>query len=210
MADFVGTQLIDSYRGSAVADTIILLGGNDVALAMEGDDVVMAGAGNDFVDGGAGTDYVFGGLGEDNLAGGAGNDVLVGGGGDKGDITAETYLTDGADNLDGGAGSDLLWGLGGDDRLTGGTEADVFLYGMGEGNDVVMDFQQGVDKIDVVANFGFNQLDTNRNGALDSADLGVTVANGNTVINFSAYGSQTTLTVIGATSLVATDFVDVL
>lgn len=207
MADFLGTQGNDSFRGTATADTVILLGGNDVALGMDGADYILAGAGNDAVDGGAGDDVVLGGLGEDNLAGGLGNDWLIGGG-DKGDITAATYQPDGGDAMDGGAGIDVLWGLGGDDRLTGGSEADYFLFGMNEGNDVIMDFAQGQDKIDLLANFGFNNLDTNRNGVLDNSDVGVTVAGGNTVLNFSAYGSPTSLTVIGATSLVATDFVD--
>jgi Ca2+-binding RTX toxin-like protein len=210
MASFLGSQVNDSYRGTSTADTVTLLGGNDVALGMEGEDVIYAGAGNDNVDGGGGNDFIFGGLGDDNISGGAGNDWLIGGGGDEGDLTQATYLPDGNDALDGGAGVDVLWGMGGDDRLTGGTEADYFIFAAGEGHDVVMDFTKGQDKIDLLNGFEFQHFDTNRNGALDDADVGVTVASGNTVLDFNAYGSPSTLTVIGVTSLAATDFADVL
>ena len=208
MANILGSQGPDSYRGSTVADTFTLLGGNDVVLGLEGEDIIYAGAGNDSADAGAGNDVVFGGLGDDNLTGGLGNDVLIGGGGDKGDITAATHLPDGNDMLDGGAGADELWGMGGNDRLTGGTEADVFYFGVGEGHDVVMDFAKGQDGLVLLGpeGFGFNSFDTNRNGVLDNADVGVTVAQGNTVLDFSAYGAPSTLTVIGVTNLGAADF----
>src|SRR3712207_7567087 len=89
--------------------------------------------------------------------------------------------------------------MGGNDRLTGGTEADTFYFGVGEGHDVIMDFAQGQDGLVLLGpeGFGFNSFDTNRNGVLDNADVGVTVAEGNTVLDFSAYGALSTLTVIG-------------
>jgi Ca2+-binding RTX toxin-like protein len=65
-----------------------------------------------------------GGAGNDYLVGGAGLDVLNGGTGD--------------DNIEGGRGLDVL---------TGGAGADYFIFSRGDGPDVVMDFQQGVDKI---------------------------------------------------------------
>ena len=40
MANVLGSQGPDSYRGSAVADTFTLLGGNDVVLGLEGEDVI--------------------------------------------------------------------------------------------------------------------------------------------------------------------------
>ena len=110
--------------------------------------------------------------------------------------------------IDGGAGADELWGMGGNDRLTGGTEADVFYFGVGEGHDVIMDFTKGQDELVLLGpeGFGFNSFDTNRNGVLDNADVGVTVAQGNTVLDFSSYGAPSTLTVIGVTNLMASDF----
>ncbi len=73
-----------------------------------------------------------------------------------------------------------------------------------------MDYTKGQDHIDLLGGFGFQDFDTNRNGVLDDADVGVTVANGNTVLDFAAYGDTSTLTVIGVTNLAAADFADVL
>ncbi len=65
------------------------------------------------------------------------------------------------------------------------------------------------DHIDLLGGFGFADFDINRNGVLDDADVGVTVANGNTVLDFAAYGDTSTLTVIGVTNLGVADFADV-
>jgi Ca2+-binding RTX toxin-like protein len=71
-----------------------------------------------------------GGAGNDSLRGGAGIDVLTGGSGDD-------YLT-------GGLNVDVL---------TGGAGADIFEFNAGDGADVVLDFQQGVDKIALANGF---------------------------------------------------------
>ena len=76
----------------------------------------------------AGGDALTGDARADLLLGGAGDDVLVGGGGD-----------------------DILSGGAGDDRMTGGAGADVFVVRPGGGADEVMDFEVGVDRLDLSA-----------------------------------------------------------
>ncbi|MEM9632704.1 MAG: VCBS domain-containing protein [Pseudomonadota bacterium] len=72
--------------------------------------------------------------------GGAGDDVLIG--------TAR------AETLDGGAGRDTL---------TGGAGADTFVLGHGDVADVIVDFEAGVDRLDLqallAANFGPDDVD---------------------------------------------------
>lgn len=75
--------------GSASADTIN---------ALLGDDCVLAGGGADSVNGAAGADVILGQAGNDTLNGGPGNDELYGGAGD--------------DALDGDAGIDVCTGGG--------------------------------------------------------------------------------------------------
>ena len=83
-----------------------------------------------------------GGNGDDELIGRGGNDILLG--------------FNGHDDLDGGSGDDLLRGGEGGDDLIGGTGADVFIYlsaldsaVTGIGRDRILDFEQGVDLIDL-------------------------------------------------------------
>ncbi|MBE9640236.1 DUF4214 domain-containing protein [Salipiger mangrovisoli] len=75
------------------------------------------------------------GSGADNWQGGAGNDQVAGGAGD--------------DTLRGGAGDDVLIDGPGADRLSGGAGADVFVIG-GDGElDRILDFEPGVDRLDL-------------------------------------------------------------
>ena len=106
--------------------------------------------------GGGGDDILIGGDdGVDVLRGGSGNDVLLGNGGD--------------DLLYGGSGDDELEGGAGDDELQGNSGADTFVFhesavGMriaqsfsvansngstDLGSDTIVDFQPGVDRIDI-------------------------------------------------------------
>ncbi|MEO5597142.1 MAG: M10 family metallopeptidase C-terminal domain-containing protein [Novosphingobium sp.] len=88
---------------------------------------------------------------EDTLGGSSAADVLNGLGGND-SLTGR----DGNDWLDGGAGNDLVFGGGGLDILTGGLGADKFLFtAISESrvgpaaHDIIMDFQPGIDLIDV-------------------------------------------------------------
>lgn len=119
--------------------------------SISGDDsnnVLVGGAGNDFLYGHGGDDELRGGAGDDHMQGGSGDDRLYGEAGrDK------LYGQEGADLLDGGDGADELFAggiVGGGDTLVGGRDADVFAWvGRFVGVDTVLDFEQGLDKIDL-------------------------------------------------------------
>ena len=73
--------------------------------------------------------------GANTLTGSAAGDQLYGGGGN--------------DVLDGGAGRDILSDGGGADTLTGGDGADIFVMSADGSDDFIMDFELGVDRIDL-------------------------------------------------------------
>lgn len=76
-----------------------------------------------------------GGIGNDTFTGGVGNDLISGGEGD--------------DRLFGGAGNDILMDGAGSDQMTGGAGADIFVMA-GDGiPDLVIDFQVGIDRLDL-------------------------------------------------------------
>ncbi|MEO0361974.1 MAG: hypothetical protein AAF322_12745, partial [Pseudomonadota bacterium] len=62
----------------------------------------------------------------------------------------------GDDLLHGGAGDDTLTGGVGDDTLEGGEGADVFLFHADwhAGEDLVLDFEEGVDRVEIVGAVG--------------------------------------------------------
>lgn len=122
---------------------------------------------NDVINGRGGNDRITGDSGNDRLLGNAGNDTLIGGAGD--------------DRLSGGQGADRLTGGPGADVLSGGRGADVFIFQRGGGQDVIVDFQDGTDKL--LAQ-GLNRAQINR--AIDGAtqvgdDLVVRFQSGNSV-----------------------------
>ncbi len=87
----------------------------------------------------------------DVIDGGSGNDVLQGMGGSD-------YLKGGAgdDRISGGDGADLLSGGGGTDQMVGGAGADRFIFSSQLDSDpgapdVISDFEQGLDRIDLLA-----------------------------------------------------------
>ncbi|MEL7240002.1 MAG: calcium-binding protein, partial [Planctomycetota bacterium] len=67
-------------------------------------------------------------------------------GSDEGDVIVGS---DEVNVLDGSGGDDLLRGEGGDDVLIGGEGADVFVFEAGDGTDTIVDFEAGVDRIEV-------------------------------------------------------------
>ena len=160
-----GRDLID---GGAGDDVLTGFAEGDVINGGAGDDQLFGVAGADLLTGGAGDDRLYGGKGDDALAGGAGADVLLGGEGFD-------ILSGGAgrDRLKGQIGADLLDGGAGDDKLIGGGGADTFLFlggplddasaAAGRERDVIIDFQTGLDLIDLTRftteDGGFTQSD---------------------------------------------------
>lgn len=90
------------------------------------------------LEGSNGADTINGNGGNDTLNGKGGNDTLNGG--------------RGADTLNGGTGNDILNGGTGDDSLSGGSDADTFVFSPssgGFGSDRILDFEAGIDRIDL-------------------------------------------------------------
>lgn len=95
-----------------------------------------------------GADDIFGFGGNDRLQGFGGNDILDGGSGN--------------DRLFGGAGNDDLIGGSGFNELTGGSGSDWFVMSGRKGadfsDDLIMDFERGIDRVDVSA-WGISSFD---------------------------------------------------
>ncbi len=136
-----GDEGHDRMSGGSNNDALYGGDGNDSISGDVFDDILNGGSGNDTLNGGQGRDIVVGERGHDTLLGADGNDSLVGG----------------LDNdlLKGGNGSDFMHGGAGNDILFGEAGADVFEFsffwseGGVIGNDLVMDYQRGVDRIDL-------------------------------------------------------------
>lgn len=145
-----GDTGIDIMFGGADSDILVGLNGDDILSGDDGDDFLYGGRDNDSLQGGLGDDLLRGNRNNDELFGGSGSDRLFGGGNND-------TLEGGADRdfLLGEGGNDRLDGGTGDDNLTGGTGVDVFVMASGYGYDRVLDFDNGVDTIDVT-DFGLS------------------------------------------------------
>lgn len=160
---------------------------------------------------GAGDDLIAGNHRDNRLTGNGGNDTLFG--------------YDGADVLQGGAGSDVLRGgegmdhlSGGADRdfLTGGADADVFVFasaadaGLGAARDQIMDFQPGLDLVDVSALAGFGFRGTAGFTASGPAELRLMeTPSGSTIVQMDLDGDGTPdaeIRLADVTGLAAADF----
>ncbi|MGB0900095.1 hypothetical protein [Halocynthiibacter sp.] len=147
VGDDNGDEIMQGGNG---ADSLSGLAGNDTLSAGAGDDYLYGGKGNDYVDAGDGDDRVFGNRDDDTVLGGGGSDDVFGGGGS--DIVSGG---DGRDFVFGENGNDSLSGGAGEDNLTGGDGIDTFIFAPIAGSyDRVMDYADGVDKLDFTA-FGF-------------------------------------------------------
>ena len=89
-------------------------------------------------------DHLIGRADEDMINGGKGNDILEGL-----EDNDRLYGGQGADILRGGDGDDILRSMGGNDKLWGGNGADTFVFSNWSGRDTIMDFETGIDKIDL-------------------------------------------------------------
>jgi hypothetical protein len=112
----------------------------------------------DRLQGGKQADLLVGNNGDDILLGGKGDDALFGGNGN--------------DRLEGGQGNDLLVGGYGTDLLMGGKGNDRFVFQSGMGIDTVQDFQRGKDKIQLLGELSFGQLEIHQQGRNTTLGLG--------------------------------------
>lgn len=162
----------DKISGGGGNDSIDAGNNNDTVNAGDGDDTVDAGASDDFVTGGLGNDNIQGGTGNDSITGDEGNDYLLGHNGldslDGGIGSDTIYAGNDNDLLIGGEDGDELHGMTGNDTIIGGTGidtmfgdegADTFVFqtigdstvGGWVPRDTIVDFEVGVDKIDLTA-----------------------------------------------------------
>jgi len=140
-----------------------------------------------------------------DLMGNSGNNILNGGAG--------------ADEITGGLGNDTLIGGIGNDDLVGGTGKDLFRFTSsvitgtsGQGTDEIIDFQKGIDKIQIVKT-GFKVGTTAITSVVISNSTNNTFGSGanfhfNTATGDLFFRGQTTAVadVLGVTSLSASDF----
>ncbi|MGL6209444.1 MAG: hypothetical protein ACRC14_06395, partial [Paracoccaceae bacterium] len=89
----------------------------------------------------------------ENLTGTGFGDALTG----SGDANALSGGL-GNDTLSGLAGDDRLIGGRGNDRLIGGDQADIFVFAVSDGADRIVDFVEGLDKIEILAANGLGDL----------------------------------------------------
>ena len=146
-----GTPADDWIYGTNGPEIIEGLGGNDNLYGQGGDDELFGGDGTDNLYLGDGADTGYGGMSNDAISGGNGNDVLHGEPGRD-----QLFGDEGNDTLWGGTGNDILKGGKGADVLLGGEGADYFAFldydqgGIAPGaRDLIVDFQVGLDKIDL-------------------------------------------------------------
>ncbi|MEY8840052.1 calcium-binding protein, partial [Cribrihabitans sp. XS_ASV171] len=177
----------DTMRGGEGDDYISANSGWDVIYGEAGNDTILSGAGRDVIDGGEGQDRasyynaqtagVFASLTNPNnntgiaygdsyhsiedLWGSEFDDFLYGDEnaneitGDRGDDVLWGW--DGNDYVNGMWDNDTIAGNKGDDTVRGGLGNDVFQFWSGNGNDTIVDYVDGVDRIQFVtgaANFG--------------------------------------------------------
>lgn len=244
--NFTTLPLINTITGTAAGETLTGTSGRDEILGLDGNDTLNGGDGDDLLDGGAGSDTMNGGLGDDvyvvaqtgdrvNESAGQGVDTVrtslasytLAANVEKLVYIGASGFTGTGNSLDneitGGAGADVLRGAGGLDRLFGGAGADRFVFsttaeaGNGAARDVVLDFAQGIDRID------FSGIDANtasrgnqafsativtaftgvRGQLMTTTDAGGVIVsgdvNGDRVADFQIY-------VAGVTQLTASDF----
>lgn len=171
----LGSSYNDDLRGNSEINDLRGGAGNDFLYGRAGNDVIYGGDGNDVIWGGVGADDIQGGDGRDRVQySEAKSGVLVDlvfnylntgeAFGDKyssiedmyGSLFNDRLRGDSRDNIIwGGAGKDSLQGRAGNDVLYGGLGEDAFYFAKGWGIDKVVDFEKGIDQINLVG-FGIS------------------------------------------------------
>jgi hypothetical protein len=134
--DVVRVEALTLRAGDGIAGTLTLAE-PATRLTLQGEarlDVVGNGRDN-LIHGNEAGNRLTGEAGRDRLHGNGGDDLLIGGAGD--------------DQLNGGAGQDRLIGGAGRDQVWGQGGADVFVFEAGGGDLRVIDFADGLDRIEI-------------------------------------------------------------
>ena len=215
-----GTPADEWIYGTNAPETIEGLGGNDNLFGRGGNDELFGGDGTDKLYCEDGNDTGYGGMSNDVLSGGFGDDVLHGEPGRD-----QLFGDDGNDTLWGGTGNDILKGLKGADVLIGGEGADHFAfldYDQGgiapDARDLIVDFQTGLDKIDLggidadAVHSGNNVFRLSQTTQYDGApgSLRVVVYDGNTYVMADRDGDKVSdfaVQLEGIYQLTAADFI---
>ena len=136
----LGTDGVDTLRGTIAGDQIFGFGGNDSIRGFQGPDCLSGGSGRDRLEGGNDADKILGGTGDDRITGGNDRDRLYGG-------TGRDHISGngGNDMIAGGASNDLIHGGYGNDRLFGEAGTDRMIGGRGQN---LIDGGSGNDSID--------------------------------------------------------------
>jgi len=163
-----------TITGTPGDDTLNGTGANDLIEGLAGNDTLDGNAGDDVLVGGSGADILFGDSGADILFGGDGIDILIG--------------SDGDDILDGGPGGDHLFG---------GAGADTFVFTDGDGNDIIMDWEDGPDRLDF----------SNHSAVSDIGDLVIEQAENEVDTRISFGSDSVLLTNVMATDIDASDLI---
>ncbi|MDA0967555.1 MAG: M10 family metallopeptidase C-terminal domain-containing protein [Proteobacteria bacterium] len=194
-----GTDQDDTINGGDSEDLIKGREGNDKLYGGANDDTIYGHMGNDKLFGEGGHDYLYGGKGNDVLKGQQGHDTLFGQAGND-----QLFGGEGNDILKGGSGNDKLLGQAGVDILYGGSDADTFIFkaikdsSISKGVDTIMDFEDGIDLIDISALVVNNDI-------TGFGDL--TITNDGTKTTVSANGTDFLFELEGVHALDQTDFI---
>lgn len=181
--DIIGSDLGDRFYGGFGNDDLYGNGGNDLLIDTRGDNDIQGGDGNDTIVGGGGTldaegnsgnDLLIGGIGDDTLDGGSGNDTI------RGDPRGSFI-----------AGDDILIAGSGNDVLEGGGGADTFVFSEADGDNRILDFEVGVDMIDLQS--------------FDVVDGNLSTSGGDTIFTYNQNGVDFSITIDDAT-LSTSDF----
>lgn len=127
---------------------------------------------------------VIGTLGDDLLAGTGQNDQLQGHAGDDTIFGAE-----GRDTIFGGDGDDRIEGGLGFDELTGGLGADRFVFAAFAGTDDILDFEVGVDMLELSGDLSIISMTEIDTDGIDGVD--------STLVQLSSTASVTLIDVLG-------------
>lgn len=201
-----GQETITAFPGQGV-DPLIYGGASQlyyIGTAGSGGATVYGGTGSDTFFGGSGPDLVHGGTAGNNfLVAGSGSATLFGGGdGDQlfasGDQPQALHAGAGNETLFGafGSGADTFYGGTGATSIIGGQGNDTFVFAKGQaGSETIAGFASGQDTVDLQG-YTEHQL----KNALKHAE----VTDGSTTIKLP---DHTTITFVGVSDLMASDFV---